>query len=183
MNLRYAIFISIALHIIVFAAINTQQPDRSLEFKSEPSKLRLQLTKRIPKKPKFTVSKTNEAVTDKKVSDPSPSTDTVSEISQKVTDTASTSGGSSTPIVSQNTKPHYPFIALKRHIQGTVIISILIDEMGQSKQIKIKQSSGFDILDNSALKAVQKWQFKPASTQKSAQWLDIPIEFKIEDQA
>lgn len=57
--------------------------------------------------------------------------------------------------------PHYPKIARKRGQEGEVIIEVWLDKTGQQTKRLVIKSSGFNILDQSALNAVEEWQFKP----------------------
>jgi TonB family protein len=44
-------------------------------------------------------------------------------------------------------------------IEGEVILLVVVQENGLPAEINIHQSSGFAILDESAILAVKKWQF------------------------
>ncbi len=57
--------------------------------------------------------------------------------------------------------PSYPRMARRRNLEGVVLIEVLVDEAGNSQEIKIIESSGHEILDKAALRAVKKWEFKP----------------------
>lgn len=59
-------------------------------------------------------------------------------------------------------KPRYPRKALRRGIQGSVLVKIFIDESGIPYDSKILKSSGHKILDDAALKGALDWRFKPA---------------------
>jgi len=51
---------------------------------------------------------------------------------------------------------HYPYIARKRGIEGTVKVSVKLNELGELTSISIKKSSGYEILDSSALSLIKK---------------------------
>lgn len=78
-------------------------------------------------------------------------------------------------------QPEYPSRALRLRQEGVVLLHVLVSEDGSQQSVKIVRPSGYDLLDNAALKAVQKWRFEP--TQRNGQaiksWIEIPIEFKI----
>ena len=59
--------------------------------------------------------------------------------------------------------PHFPRIAIRRGMTGTVKIALLVKGSGKVEQVRITQSSGHDILDNSALTAAKQWVFKQLS--------------------
>jgi TonB family protein len=61
--------------------------------------------------------------------------------------------------LSQKTDPVYPPIAAAAHIEGDVVISVVIDTKGQVVSEKVL--SGPAMLDQAALDAVKKWTFAP----------------------
>jgi len=75
-------------------------------------------------------------------------------------------------------KPEYPGIALRNHVEGTVMIEIQVDATGNITDAKLQKSSGSSALDTAALDVVKKrWHF-PATGQ--ARWLYWPCIFKME---
>ncbi|MDN3515274.1 MAG: energy transducer TonB [Candidatus Brocadia sp.] len=61
----------------------------------------------------------------------------------------------------QNQPPEYPHLAKQMRQEGLVILRVEIDEKGMPVQVKIEQSSGYQLLDRAALKAVRQWRFQP----------------------
>ncbi len=49
----------------------------------------------------------------------------------------------------------YPLVAIENNIQGVVEVKILLDNNGNVMVSRIENSSGYEILDNAALKAVK----------------------------
>ena len=80
-----------------------------------------------------------------------------------------------------NPSPIYPSNAKNNNIQGKVFLSVLVGIEGRAIEVKIANSSGYYILDNSALSAVRKWQFVPAKKNGEAvsATVIVPVEFKI----
>lgn len=80
-----------------------------------------------------------------------------------------------------NSAPEYPLQAKARNIQGKVILEVLVGKNGQALKVRIHSSSGSNLLDDSAIETVGKWQFIPA--QKFGSSIEavvlVPIEFKI----
>ena len=70
-------------------------------------------------------------------------------------------GGVSSPIPIFKPEPEYSEEARKAKWQGTVTLSVVIDEHGLPLNIKIVRSLGLG-LDQKAIEAVEKWRFKPA---------------------
>jgi TonB family protein len=81
-----------------------------------------------------------------------------------------------------NPKPIYPPLARRLGEEGTVVLLILVGANGNALQTKIKQSSGSLLLDQSAEKTIQKWQFNPAKIngQPVDEWYELPYRFNLE---
>ena len=62
-------------------------------------------------------------------------------------------------ILSQNQAPEYPYFARKMCYEGKVILNIQVMPSGRTGNINIISSSGYDILDHSALRAAKQWRF------------------------
>jgi protein TonB len=80
-----------------------------------------------------------------------------------------------------NTPPQYPLSAKRMGIEGEVILLVTVQENGLPAEINIHQSSGFDVLDQSAILAVKKWQFvsaKQNGRNVKASVL-VPIKFQL----
>lgn len=61
----------------------------------------------------------------------------------------------------QNPKPVYPSMSKRLGEQGKVIVRVLIGTDGLPKEVSIRQSSGFERLDDAAQAAVMGWRFVP----------------------
>lgn len=88
------------------------------------------------------------------------------------------------PLYRKNTPPLYPAIARIRGYEGVVLLSAEILPNGRVGNIKIRKSSGYAILDQSAIEAVRPWQFEPAkkSGNPFTVWVDLPIKFILHSQ-
>lgn len=77
--------------------------------------------------------------------------------------------------------PIYPLEALKRGIQGTVIVQVLVGVDGRVLDLRIQQKV-HPLLDRAALQAVRKWQFRPASRngQPLPEWASVPVRFVLD---
>ncbi|KXW55249.1 TonB family protein [Ferrovum sp. PN-J185] len=80
-----------------------------------------------------------------------------------------------------NPKPPYPGEAFDKKQEGTVILDIKVTKNGRIKDVKIYKSSGYTLLDESALETVKIWIFDPYSIDQANdfQWIRIPINFNI----
>ncbi len=64
-----------------------------------------------------------------------------------------------TPIIS--VAPYYPTQALKKGIQGDVIINFIVTTNGSVSNPVVLSSTGDGIFDNEALRAIQKFKYMP----------------------
>ena len=69
-------------------------------------------------------------------------------------------GGVSAPVPIFQPEPEYSEEARKAKWQGSVFLSLIVDEMGKAVNIKVARSLGLG-LDEKAIQAVEKWRFKP----------------------
>lgn len=83
------------------------------------------------------------------------------------------------PIHQKNPAPVYPLRAREAGWKGQVILKVLVAPDGRAAQAEILKSSGYPILDESALKAIRKWRFLPASAGSIlfSSWIKIPVRF------
>jgi protein TonB len=61
-----------------------------------------------------------------------------------------------------NPKPPYPEFARRRGYEGRVRIKVEVLASGKVGRIWVKESSGYEILDRSALETIRDWRFIPA---------------------
>lgn len=66
--------------------------------------------------------------------------------------------------------------------QGKVVVRVLISSTGQPLKAELKQSSGYDRLDQSALATVMKWRYVPGKRNGVAEDMafNVPITFLLE---
>ncbi|MEG1455038.1 MAG: energy transducer TonB, partial [Comamonas sp.] len=81
-----------------------------------------------------------------------------------------------------NPKPSYPSISRRMGEQGKVVLRVFIDVEGKPQTIEIRQSSGFDRLDQQAIESVKRWRFVPGKRNgvPEAMWNIVPINFVLE---
>jgi TonB family protein len=72
----------------------------------------------------------------------------------------STGPGISAPVPTYQVPPEYTDEAKKAMLQGTVLLSVLVDEAGRVAQAYVVRALGMG-LDQKAMKAVWQWRFKP----------------------
>jgi protein TonB len=97
------------------------------------------------------------------------------------------SGGgemSARPEYGVNPKPPYPLIARRLGAQGVVMLRVQVREDGSVALVELARSSGFAVLDDSAVRTVRdSWRFIPAQLDGTpvASWVEVPIRFVLED--
>jgi len=87
------------------------------------------------------------------------------------------------PQYGHNPPPKYPKAARKAGYQGKVLLEVLVTREGSPKEIKVRESSGYKVLDEAAVEAVQKWKFVPAKRGEVflEEWVWVPIRFSLEE--
>jgi protein TonB len=80
-------------------------------------------------------------------------------------------------------RPTYPLMARMRGYEGMVLLAVEVLKDGRAGEILIRKSSGYALLDQSALIAVRAWQFEPARKRDIplAMTVDIPIRFSLKE--
>ncbi|HEX5362263.1 MAG TPA: energy transducer TonB [Fluviicoccus sp.] len=81
----------------------------------------------------------------------------------------------------RNPPPVYPDFAQEQGWEGRVILKVLVSANGKAARVQVKRPSGYKLLDESALQAVQRWSFVPAKRGETPidGWVDVPIDFKL----
>jgi protein TonB len=76
----------------------------------------------------------------------------------------------------------YPPEALRKRIQGVVVVRVEVDVIGGVSAASIAESAGDGSLDASALEAVRGWRFEPGRDgwgRAIASRAEVPVEFRI----
>ena len=66
--------------------------------------------------------------------------------------------------------------------QGRVVVRAFIDVNGSASQASITSSSGYERLDQVALKTVLQWRYAPGKRAGTpeAMWFNVPLNFVLE---
>lgn len=101
---------------------------------------------------------------------------TPTEPPEKKTKPSTAAAQAVSAIPGKNPPPDYPRIALRRRLQGWVLVHVHVDAQGGVVHCSVKKSSGHKLLDKAALNAVRAWKFAggPGET-------DVPIRFRLSD--
>lgn len=109
---------------------------------------------------------------------------TVSDASrQMITADVAPAFSNAYPLYRENPPPGYPEMARQQGYEGVVLVSAEILTDGRVGKAVISKSSGYAILDQTAVKAVRAWKFEPAkkSGTPCKTWAELPIKFVIND--
>jgi protein TonB len=81
----------------------------------------------------------------------------------------------------KNPPTRYPKIAQMRQWEGIVTLEVRVLANGSAGEVKIVNSSGHEILDESAVEQVKSWHFIPAhqGDKTVEDWVRVPISFKF----
>jgi periplasmic protein TonB len=85
------------------------------------------------------------------------------------------------PRYNENPPPRYPSVARRRNYQGTVVLDVFVETDGRVGDLRIAESSRYDLLDQAAMRAVTRWRFIPgrSNDQTVAMWVRVPIQFRL----
>lgn len=78
--------------------------------------------------------------------------------------------------------PEYPRLARKLEYTGKVTLKVEVKSDGNCGHVELVRSSGYSMLDNSAIGAVKEWRFTPAKKWGKAvsSFIEITVNFKLE---
>jgi periplasmic protein TonB len=81
----------------------------------------------------------------------------------------------------RNLEPVYPALARRRHQEGLVLLVVKITVQGRAGRVEVKKSSGFLLLDDAAVAAVQDWDFQPVRIGPFAieSEIEVPVRFEL----
>ena len=81
----------------------------------------------------------------------------------------------------RNPAPKYPSQSRINREEGTVLLKVSVNKNGEVDSLMIKQSSGFERLDEAAKNSVHKWVFKPKTVAGISveSTIEVPIKFLL----
>jgi protein TonB len=83
------------------------------------------------------------------------------------------------PRYKEGSRPVYPGVAQRRGYEGTVLVEAVVLETGELGQARIVTSSGFDILDEEALRWVNSDPFVDGPSSEKRTYL-VPVTFTLD---
>ena len=90
------------------------------------------------------------------------------------------SGSAAKAVTAYAPRPDYPQEARSRRIAGNGVCLVLVDRAsGRVTNASMQHSTGSSLLDNSVLRTLRTWRFKPGTVSK----VNIPVEFTTEGES
>ena len=99
-------------------------------------------------------------------------------------ETAAVAAPVETSLAYRSAPLHFPAVALRQRMHGSVLLRVLVDETGTPLQVTVERSSGYALLDRSARDQVLAgWRFQPAmvSGQAVRAWVRVPVNFDLRE--
>lgn len=195
----WPLIFSIITHVLVIGCVlSTYSPPEFNNAQTES--LTVRLDNIVPKKiPLDVITPINKITRVPSVPKVAPIVESVSKITKAV-DTEIVEQQSATKIVEESTiikeefspprldadylhnpTPEYPLMSRRRGEQGRVLLSVTISSTGDAELVTISKSSGYAMLDQSALKAVKTWRFVPARLNNEPIFAEVivPVRFTL----
>lgn len=81
----------------------------------------------------------------------------------------------------RNPPPVYPEQARVEHRQGVVLLRVSVSASGDPTSVSVSRSSGYSDFDDSAMRAVRRWKFRPASAggMNIPSTVGVPVNFEL----
>lgn len=81
----------------------------------------------------------------------------------------------------RNPAPAYPAFAQEQGWEGRVLLQVHVLASGKPDSVQLKKSSGRKVLDEAAIRTVQRWTFAPAKRGSTPVdgWVEVPIDYKL----
>jgi protein TonB len=90
--------------------------------------------------------------------------------------------GVTTPVLVSIDKPEYPPIARRMRVEGTVVMSLLVDENGRVVDVRLERGVNLNVgMNEAALAAARSATFRPATKEgvRVKVWHQMSIPFKL----
>jgi len=85
------------------------------------------------------------------------------------------------PRVVSRVPPKYPYSARKKHIEGRVVVRMLVTSEGKPIDLSIEASDPPGMFDDASLEAARRWRFKPGRYEGRDvdTWVLLPFNFSL----
>lgn len=81
----------------------------------------------------------------------------------------------------EQAQKNYPRVSRRLGESGRVLLHVLIGVDGAAHKVEIKQSSGFERLDQAAIRIAHQTRYRPGKKdgQPEAMWYALPVPFEL----
>jgi TonB family protein len=88
--------------------------------------------------------------------------------------------GVTSPKVLKRSDPQFSEEATLKHIEGKVLLTVVVGEDGKTRDIQVERGPGYG-LDEASVEAIQKWTFEPGKVDgvASAVALSVETSFRV----
>lgn len=85
------------------------------------------------------------------------------------------------PRVVSRVSPKYPYGARKKHIEGRVVVRMLVTSEGRPMDLSIQEANPPGVFENASLEAARRWRFKPGRYEgrNVDTWVLLPFNFSL----
>lgn len=85
------------------------------------------------------------------------------------------------PRVASSLPLDYPLSAQLQRLEGEVALTVFVNPQGQSEEVNLSESSGYQVLDEAALKFVEKLDFNPGTLDGKpvGAWTRLVLRYKL----
>lgn len=180
-DLKYGFLGAVIFHVILFSMAGwISTPSYAISV--SPQVLEVNLVRQMPVPPKSIEIKTVIDETVPAETKKQSVTQKVKQTAQQVENLIQGAFKKAEPKKDINEAPYYPREARRKGYEGRVLLKVRVSAQGRVDKVDVAETSGYEILDASAVKAVQEWVFKPAHLfGKTIQnEIQIPVIFKLE---
>ncbi|HOT96392.1 MAG TPA: energy transducer TonB [bacterium] len=89
------------------------------------------------------------------------------------------------PRVASEIPLDYPLSAQLQRLEGEVSLTVFVNPAGKPEEVSLSESSGYDILDEAALKFVEKLTFNPGTLDDKpvGAWTRLVLRYKLTEMA
>ncbi|HNW59095.1 MAG TPA: energy transducer TonB [bacterium] len=89
------------------------------------------------------------------------------------------------PRVASEIPLDYPLSAQLQRLEGEVSLTVFVNATGKPEEVSLSESSGYDILDEAALKFVEKLNFNPGTLDEKpvGAWTRLVLRYKLTEMA
>lgn len=85
------------------------------------------------------------------------------------------------PVYRHTPLPSYPPAAREQGLGGAGVFEVKVMKDGRVGEVKVKQSTGATVLDESAERTIRTWTFEPGRRGPNPveSWVEVPVRFSL----